>query len=155
MKDFKFTIAVIALALGAFGGYYFGYDRGYEKAATVQGVKTPDTSDSAAVETLKNITGLWQSIDDSKFTREFRGDGTVVDRYEEDEQAAAEGIWNLFAREVPAPGFEGTLEDGAVYVKIIMDGQNFHYKVDKLTDTELEMPYLDRGGVLKFIKVAK
>lgn len=153
MKDFKFTITVMALALGAFGGYYFGYDRGYEKAANVQGVKTPVAEDSIAMDVLNKITGLWRSVDDSRFTREFRSDGTVADRYEGDEAATAGGVWNLFTKDVPDPGFEGNLEDDAVYVKIIMDGQNFHYKVDKLTASELEMPYLDRGGVLKFIKV--
>jgi hypothetical protein len=41
------------------------------------------------------MAGTWQSQTDPKFTREFRADGVVVDRYEGEASAGVNGSWEV------------------------------------------------------------
>lgn len=100
-----------------------------------------------------SIEGKWQSTDDENFTREFREGGAAVDGYTGEGDTT--GTWQVFAGntgiETPFPQ-----EEDAVYLKMVMGEMGdeiFYFKVGKLTPEELELVYLDRGGVLSFTYV--
>ena len=97
-----------------------------------------------------NITGKWRSVDDAKFTREFRSDGTAVDAYEGTDKTS--GTWKAFTKEAPLP-VPFPLEDNTVYIQMTMAGtqaDTLNFKLAKLTLEELELIYMDRGGTLRF-----
>lgn len=101
----------------------------------------------------ENITGKWQSVDDEKFLREFEVNGVVTDSYEDSDDTV--GNWLIFTMnsevETPFP-----LEDDTVYLRITTDvgaSEVMYYKLVKVTEDELELVFMDRGGVLKFTKV--
>jgi hypothetical protein len=101
----------------------------------------------------ESIQGKWQSLDDAKFTREFRSDFTVVDSY--DGKANLDGLWVVFTK-MNAPEISFPLEESAVYLQITEKGtpqDTLTFKVVKLTPDELELIYMDRGGVLRFKSV--
>ncbi len=101
----------------------------------------------------ESIQGKWQSIDDAKFTREFRSDFTVADSY--DGTVNLDGLWVVFTK-MNAPEISFPLEDNAVYLQITEKGtpqDTLTFKVSKLTPDELELIYMDRGGVLRFKSV--
>lgn len=98
----------------------------------------------------ESIVGRWRSIEDDKFTREFKGDGTAVDTYEG--ASVTNGTWKVFTKEKPLQ-VAFPLEDNAVYIQLTMQGtqaDNLNFKLSKLTPEELELTYMDRGGVLRF-----
>lgn len=97
----------------------------------------------------ENIVGTWISLDDNKFIREFRSDGTTVDIYEGEE--VSKGKWLVFTHENGiATDFPQTKED--VYIKIedIDPSGTLYFSLAKLTPEELELIYMDRGNVLRF-----
>lgn len=101
----------------------------------------------------ESIVGKWQSVDDVKFTREFKADGTAVDMY--DNKNATSGTWKAFSKEAPFSVLF-PLEDGAVYIQMTMQGtqaDTLNFKLVKLTPEELELIYMDRGGTLRFVSV--
>ncbi len=90
----------------------------------------------------ESIIGKWQSADDAKFVREFKAGGAVADWY--DGKLVSNGTMAVSEK------------DGATYVTLTMSGtqaENLHFKLAKLTPEELELVYMDRGGVLRFTAV--
>ena len=104
----------------------------------------------AAVE--ENIIGLWVSLDDEKFTREFKADGTVIDSYEG--EAATSSPWTIFTSE-SGLATEFPQSPDIIYLQII-DGDTpedtLYFSLSKLTPEELELIYMNRGGVLRFTR---
>src|SRR3989344_2822598 len=101
----------------------------------------------------ESIVGKWRSIDDAKFTREFKADGTAVDLY--DNKDASGATWKAFTKEAPL-SVSFPLEDSAVYIQMTMQGtqgDTLNFKLVKLTPEELELIYMDRGGTLRFRSV--
>ena len=101
----------------------------------------------------ESIQGKWQDTTDAKFTREFKPDYTVVDSY--DNKAVSGGLWVAFTK-ANAPEISFPLQEGVVYLQLTMTGtqaDTLTYKVNKLTPDELELTYMDRGGVLRFKSV--
>ncbi len=108
----------------------------------------------------ESIMGKWQSSDDAKFVREFKGFeegemiGTVVDLYDSEEVSS--GTYEVFTKERPAPMTGIPLEENTVYIRIIASGTQADallFKVGRLTPETLELISLDRGGVLTFTAV--
>lgn len=100
--------------------------------------------------TSKNLVGDWQSLDDQKFTRKFEVDGTLTDAYEGSDDTV--GSWVIFNKDsqVETPF---ALETGVTYLRISTDtgtSEVMYYKITKVTPDELELIYMDRGGVLRF-----
>ncbi|MBI4068384.1 hypothetical protein HY413_03175 [Candidatus Kaiserbacteria bacterium] len=98
----------------------------------------------------ESIVGRWRSVEDDKFTREFKGDGTAVDTYEGKDVTS--GSWRVFTKENPLK-VAFPLEENVVYVQMTMQGtqaDNLNFKLTKLTPEELELIYMDGGGVLRF-----
>lgn len=101
----------------------------------------------------ENILGKWKSVDDQKFTRTFLPDGTFTDSYEG--STDTRGNWVVFTKD---SGIVTTfpLEEGTVYIRLLTGDETadaLHFKVLKLTPEELELAYMERGGVLKFTSV--
>ena len=73
----------------------------------------------ATIAVKSNIVGKWQSTEDAKFTREFKGDGTVIDMY--DNGSVSNGTWVSFTStsdKVTRVTFP--LEVGVTYVQLTM-----------------------------------
>ncbi|OGG86018.1 hypothetical protein A2392_00935 [Candidatus Kaiserbacteria bacterium RIFOXYB1_FULL_46_14] len=98
----------------------------------------------------ENLEGTWKSVDDEKFSRSFHSDGLVIDHYEGSEDTA--GKWEVFtASSSVTTSFQ--LQPGAVYLRIMMGDskeETLHFLLSKLTPEELELIYMERGGVLRF-----
>ncbi len=96
----------------------------------------------------ESIQGTWRSLDDEAFTREFRDDGTMVDRY--DGEVTSTSSWQTFADVAPSE-VSFPIEPNTVYIRALEeDGMMLHFKVVKLTPEELEMIYLEGSGTLRF-----
>jgi hypothetical protein len=98
----------------------------------------------------ESIVGKWRSIDDSKFVREFKADGSVTDIYQG--KTASTGTWKVFTKEKPV-SVSFPLMDNVTYLQIAVPGSQsdtLNFSVDKLTPDELNLTYMDRGGALRF-----
>lgn len=107
----------------------------------------------AALVVTESIQGKWQSVDDAKFVREFKAGDKATDWY--DNESVSEGLWIAFTK-ASAPEVPYPLQDNVVYLQMTMAGtqaDTLYFKVNKLTPEELELTYMDRGGVLRFTYV--
>lgn len=111
--------------------------------------ETPDP----AIIIRDNILGVWQSTDDENFTREFRDGNVVIDSYTGSEDT--EAVFDIFTAN-PEADYPFPLEEGRVYL-VMMTSENreddLYFEVTNLTPTELDLIYLNRGGVLQFTRV--
>lgn len=155
-------LAVILLC----GGYYLYTQRdamgqGTTQGQPMEGPAVPEGASGKVAAYNEDGTyndpmyGTWESTEDAKFTREFRSDGTVIDRYEGDASATATGTWSVVdpaaeAQFIDAP--LGSLE-GMSVVRIAFPEGNYYFSINKITETELAMTYLGRGNILVFTKV--
>lgn len=100
-----------------------------------------------------NLKGKWVSVDDPKFVREFADMGVVWDFY--DGKQVTDGRFQIFSKTQPLD-VPFTIAENTSYIQIVADGsqtEKLNFKVNKLTPEELELAYMDRGGVLKFKSV--
>jgi hypothetical protein len=113
-------------------------------------------ADTAAPPSLADVThalvGVWQSIDDTRFSREFRADGTAIDRYEGDPDNSQSGAWLLFAGSAPPPQLAGHRAFAAkgVYLEIRENGDTMIFGITALDRSALQMVNIDRGNTLTF-----
>lgn len=156
MKSLLGIIVVLAILAG--GWYYYN-------GAPMQGAAPEDTNTSeamdagsvkpdAALVVTETIRGTWKSTEDAKFVRIFKENDVIEDRY--DGKVVATGLWVAFEKGLNAPEVPFPLEDNAIYIQATITGSQadtLNFKVAKLTDTELELVYMDRGGVLAFTRV--
>lgn len=101
----------------------------------------------------ESILGKWKSTEDAKFVREFLEGGKVQDWY--DGKVVSSGTAAAFTSE-NAPAVSFPLELSVVYIQLAMSGSQadtLNFKLSKLTPEELELTYMDRGGVLRFTYV--
>ncbi len=103
----------------------------------------------------QNIIGRWQSLDDESFTRTFSNNTsqTVVDSYNNEN---SDGYWVIFDKSsaVETP-FE--IETGETYLELFFSEspeEKFYYKITKLNPEELELIYMNNGGVLRFKSIS-
>lgn len=102
----------------------------------------------------ESIQGKWQSTDDAKYVREFQDGGKVVDWY--DGKQVSTGTYVVYTQERPIGGITIPLQPNKVYVQLTMSGSQrevLNFTVAKLTPEELELVYMERGGVLRFSAV--
>lgn len=108
------------------------------------------TQPDASLVVSESIVGKWQSTDDAKFVREFKDGDRVVDWY--DGKQVSSGLFVAFEKK-NAPKVAFPLVENRVYLQLTMTGSQadtLTFSVNKLTPEELELTYLDRGGVLRF-----
>ena len=99
----------------------------------------------------ESIVGKWQSQDDKDFVREFKTGGKVTDWYNNEE--VLNGTFKVFTSVNPPASVPQAmvLVENRVYIQITEpSGETYHFRLEKLTPEELELTYLDRGGVLHF-----
>ena len=157
----RLLFTLIIFALGVAVGYYVGSGlnvgdvlRQFEdvKKVAEKTVGFPSAAPTVAIlDAVGNIPGVWQSIEDPTFTREFRVDGTVYDRYEGKPDASTEGQWHVFMSPTDEkPPFP--VKEGVTYLAIKMVEEVLYFSVAKLTADELDLVYQD-GGALNFKRV--
>jgi hypothetical protein len=160
----KIFIAGLVVVAALFGAYYIGVHQA--KAPTSQETISDDlggtdqiAEDEHAYQGDNRITaaqgalvGNWQSNEDSKFSREFKADGTLIDAYE-GSPAPQKGTWSLSTKEAPDSAYQGTYEQGPVYLKISVGQDVLFFKITAVTPDALELIYLDHGGALTFKKI--
>jgi len=98
------------------------------------------------------LTGVWQSTQDTRFVREFRSDGTVTDRYEGMDDATSTGSWN-FVEDPSKEQDELPAVHNAKILKIQFPEEVLYFALINLTDTGLTLSYLGRGNTLEFTRV--
>lgn len=99
------------------------------------------------------VVGTWRSKQDSKFTREFRADGTIVDRYEGDESATIEGSWSM--ANPAAVDLQGMEYDAEAQLIMVSDPyESYLFKVNAVSETDLSLTYIGgAGGTLEFERI--
>ncbi|MBI5456944.1 hypothetical protein HY969_04385 [Candidatus Kaiserbacteria bacterium] len=98
----------------------------------------------------ESIVGKWQSVDDASFVREFKTGGKVSDW--SNGKVVSTGTYTVFSSEKPVT-VSFPIQANAAYLQLTMQGtqaDKLNFKVNKLTPEELELTYMDRGGVLRF-----
>ena len=98
-------------------------------------------------------SGKWRSNTDTKFTREFKSDGTVTDRYEGN---ASEGKWQVIdpATEIiPNVPAENLL--GMTVIKLEWNGgEKAYFTINSLSETSLTTTELnDQGSTTTYTKI--
>lgn len=99
------------------------------------------------------VVGTWRSKQDSKFTREFRADGTIVDRYEGDDSATIEGSWSM--ANPAAVDIQGMEYDADAQLIMVNDPyESYLFKVNSVSETDLSLTYIGgAGGSLEFERI--
>lgn len=149
----KILIILIFILIGAGIGHLF--EKNWGKDADIQ--ETPEENQTAGVveedvpSVAEELEGTWQSTQDQKFVREFRDD-TVTDFYD-NEVSGTPGTWALFTADNPLPTYDGPLEDGSTYLALVFNEETLFFEVTEITSTHLDLIYLDRGGILTFMRV--
>jgi hypothetical protein len=116
-------------------------------------VTPPSQPQIAAV--TQALVGVWQSIDDTRFSREFRADGTAIDRYDGDPDGSQSGAWLLFAGGAPPPELVGhrTFVAKGVYLEIRENGDTMLFGITAVGRSALQMINIDRGNTLSFNRI--
>lgn len=160
MKGFIGLIVIIIL--GALGWYLFVGNAPAEDSSSMEDgssmeMESEDESMMQDTEPLQSdsLAGTWRSVDDPKFVRNIYENGGYLDTYEGEPGASTTGPWVTFTEENAPSDFPYTLEAGAVYLRLDDSAGPLYFKITKLTDTELELIYLDRGGALRFTRVTE
>ncbi len=162
----KVLIGIVAVLVVAGGAYYLGTMRPQSAAPASQAMPVPDTENSGNETVVTNdsaakmspeagrAVGKWKSTEDAKFTREFREDGTVTDRYEGDASATSSGTWsqvvNVSAEPVQLPAV-----GNATILKLVMDGEAYYFAIsaDTTVDKLVLINLGGRGNILSFTRM--
>ncbi len=143
MKSIKNVPLVVILIVIAIVGYMFWP----EEEVVTETPTVVQEQGSVSVQVERSIIGVWRSTLDPKFTREFRADGAVIDAYEGVEPG--QGTWELFTNPT---GENVPVIPDAVYLKVVGGGIPLYFTVTSVSDTNLELIYIDRGS-LSFVRV--
>lgn len=111
---------------------------------------TTDIGQNLALIVTESIIGSWRGTGDTKFTREFKPDGTYADT-----QAGktTNGLWFAFTSK-NAPEVSFPLEENHVYLQFAdANGAVSYAKVTTMTLGDLQLTYMDRPGILTFTLV--
>lgn len=108
--------------------------------------------------TESSMAGTWRSNTDAKFTREFRADGVIYDRYEGDATAGVGGSWGIVldpsrepALTVPVVSLAGKTVIKATWENGV---EVTYFSVDALGPTTMTITDLSgTGGVTVFTKI--
>lgn len=99
-----------------------------------------------------SIVGVWRSTDDANFVRTVYENGGYMDTYDGDPDAATVGPWVTFTKESAPEGFAYPLEDGTIYLQLDTGDEALYFKIVEVTETQLSLIYLDRGGAVYFAR---
>ena len=141
MKNIGIIIVLILVAVGGWWLYTGG-----DATTSPEGTETVST-------TSDSIVGSWKSVEDANFTRTLYENGQYKDAYEGQPSADMSGPWVTFTSATVPEGFAYPVEEGATYLQLDSGADALYFKVTKVTDTDLELIYLNRGGALTFTRI--
>lgn len=153
------TLSIVVLVVAIAGlAYWFGASRSQDAAmsqdqASGTQLAGSNTGEYDAVDPA--MLGTWKSKDDAKFTREFRADATVVDRYEGDASATDTGTYVTVDPTVIDTGVPEASLAGMTVLKITFEKSGvMFFGINSMTESDLTMTYLGGAGKpLMFSKV--
>lgn len=99
-----------------------------------------------------SIVGVWRSTEDANFVRTVYENGGYMDSYDGTPDATTQGPWVTFTKDNAPDGFAYPLEDGATYLQLTAGEETLNFKIAEVTQTQLTLIYLDRGGSLNFVR---
>lgn len=158
----KIVLGIVVLVLAG-GAYWFYTDSQKEgdtqrltEGSTAQDPNSVQAGGEAAPANDPAMNGTWKSKEDAKFTREFKADGTITDKYEGDSSATETGTYTTVnvaleaGLPVPAANLTGLTVIKATFPKTGV----MYFGVQSLTGTDLSLIHLSgRGNILTFTKV--
>lgn len=146
------TGIVVVLALLVLGWWYWSQMMPSALAPTDSApLESVNGSAMQEEETETKLSGTWQSKEDTKFTREFRSDGTVTDRYEGMTDAMVTGTWS-FVDPALEPVALPVVKDARV-LKIEFPEEALYFALTGVSETDLTLLYLSGNGTLEFTKI--
>lgn len=151
----KASFIIIVLLVVVVGVYFFGplVDKKAEAPVGDTLVTDEENSRNLISASKTALIGLWRSKDDARFTREFRADGSAEDKYDNGGSFDRTMLsWSVFSEKYPDSEFNYPYEDGAAYLRMDNGEYNLFFKIIKITPEELELTYMDRGGMLIFTR---
>jgi len=137
------NIIIIVLALVIVGGGFYFLNNKEVAVEEEIVMDAPLPADSLA--------GTWQSTEDPNFVRNIYENGGYSDLYEDEE--TSNGPWVTFMSENAPEEFPYTLEEGAEYLELKEESGSLYFKIAEVTEEKLVLIYLDRGGVLEFVRI--
>ena len=143
----KGMIALVALVVIAGAGYWFMTD--YQKEGMTQ-------TNEALAPNDQYMVGTWTSSEDAKFSREFKMDGTVIDRYQGDTATTETGTYATVdpTAETGFPVPEASVAGMSVIKIVFPKSGTMYFSINALTDSDLTMTNLSgRGNILVFTRV--
>jgi len=142
MNNKIFSILVVILALVA--GHYLVTN--IPDRADIE-----ETTEVVVDISADKVVGFWRSIEDSKFTREFLTDGTIIDKYNGDDSATSIGVWS-YVEDLKALPTELPETDSPV-IKAVFNEETFYFGVVFENSGEnLSLSYLNGNGILNFVR---
>jgi len=147
MKKFFGVVLIIIVVLAV----YFFYGKKTEAPILPDDEHADlfDNKDYLISASKSALVGFWRNNEDANFTREFEENGIALDRYEgENDQGVL--TWDVFTKEKPDAEFSGEYENGTAYLVMSNGTDNLYFKIIKITPEELELVFMDGGGVLTF-----
>jgi len=147
---------VAALVVVVAGAFYFWPTLMQAPTQTETATTTAQSTDTQLTEN-PDMPGTWRSNEDTKFTREFRADGVVIDRYEGDASAGISGEWTAVDPVAETTlGVPAASLAGKVVIKVVWEGgvETTYFSINSLTDTTMSITDLSsQGGVTTFTRV--
>jgi hypothetical protein len=101
------------------------------------------------------LPGTWESGTDTRFSREFRADGTVVDRVEGEGEDTQFGTWRLFTGKTPPPEFarRKDLIPDAIYLEVREGEDTLLYGVAGVGRATLQMVDMTLGAAIIYSRL--
>ena len=152
-KNIGWIVAVV-VALAAITFYFWPQ---LSQAPAGQQTATTTPTSTGQSDTAQ-MAGTWRSTTDAKFTREFRADGVIYDRYEGDATAGVGGTWGVVldpSREPMLAVLSASLAGKTVIKAVWEDGaETTFFTVDSVSNTSMTTTDLSgRGAVTVYTKV--
>jgi hypothetical protein len=156
----KNAVLVIVAVVAAAGGYYVGYDVGFEKGENHEHADTmeqeiPEHGDDARLGAASTmLIGKWSSEDDRNFIREYKDDGTVIDSYGSvDGDVNTEATWELFTSNMNE-NVPFQLNNRDVYImQTEKGGEKLYFRIISVTPDSLELMNMESAGAMRFGKM--
>lgn len=145
----KTAIALLSVVIVGAVFYFLGFGPSFSEQSEAP-APMPEIASMGEAELTSAVVGLWRSVDDPKFTREFLANGTVVDAYEGYPEATISGTWFVFT-DATAPD-NLFFEPKGTYIQIIAGGEPYTFGLAGITENELQLVYMELGGVLSFTR---
>jgi len=110
---------------------------------------------AGASETEAKLAGVWESLDDSKYTVHFKSTNTFYEYYEH--KIVASGSWLLRDKRALQNQNLEDVSSGIYLQKNSIDRDEkeeiFYYKINAVSRNELVLTYIDHGNILRFKKI--